>query len=92
MRKLILIWPLLVAPIAAFATIALSGPTYTTVPNQGAMVIRLFGLLVWLAVAGIGSLITPLLLKSVTKEERLAVLSAGLGSVVLFYFISSRAT
>jgi hypothetical protein len=85
--NIILIWPLLVAPIAALVTVALSGPTYTTAPNQGAMVVRFLGLLVWLAIGGIGSLMTPLLLKSPTKSDWIAVLSAGLGSTLLFYLI-----
>jgi hypothetical protein len=83
-------WPLLVAPIMAFATISLSGPTYTTDPNQNAMVVRLLGLLAWTVIAAAGSIATLRLLKSTTKEERRGVLAAGIASVVVFYFIGTK--
>lgn len=91
-RHLLLLWPLLVAPILAWVTITLSGPAYTTAPNQNAMVIRFFGLLIWLVLAGIGLFVTKLLVKSLTKDEWIAFLSADLSSVLLFYLIISGLT
>lgn len=88
-RGLILIWPLCAAPIAAMLTIWLSGPTYTTAPNQGAMVIRFLGLIAWLVIAGLGCLLVPLTMKTKKTEEWITSIGSGIGSVVIFYAIST---
>jgi hypothetical protein len=90
-RGFILTWPLWAAPVASTATIWLSGPTYTTAPNQGAMVVRFLGLISWLAIAAIGCLLTPLVMKAKNKEEWVTSITAGIGSVFLFYAISAGA-
>lgn len=82
-----LIWPILVAPLAALATLWLSGATYTDAPDQGAMLVRFLALLLWIGVAFLGSVLTPLIVKTKLKRDWLLCLLAGLGSVAIFYFI-----
>jgi uncharacterized membrane protein YqiK len=89
-RGFILIWPLLVAPIAAIVTVWLSGPTYTTAPNQGAMVVRFLGLVTWLAFSCLGCLLTPLIMKTKNKEEWIVSIGAGAASIFVFYAISTE--
>lgn len=68
-RGLILIWPILTAPLASVATVLLSGPTYTTAPNQGAMVIRFLGMIAWFIIASVGCLLTPLVINAKNSKN-----------------------
>jgi hypothetical protein len=74
--------------LAALVTVAVSGPTYTEAQNQGAMVVRFFGLVAWFFIAVIGSIITLLAIKPKGGREYLTSGCASLASAFLFYAIS----
>lgn len=84
-RAWILIWPLLLAPFAAVATVMISGPAYTTAPEQDVMVARLLGVIVWLVIACAGCVGTIMASKSKKKTELFLAILAAAGSILVFH-------
>jgi hypothetical protein len=89
-RTLVLLWPLLIAPIAGISSTVISGPTYTTAANQDAIVVRGIALITWICFTSIGLLVTLFTLKNKTKREWMVAFSAFFGAIFIFYAINTE--
>jgi len=89
-RTLVLLWPLLIAPMAGISSTVISGPTYTTAANQDAMLVRGLALIAWICVTSIGVITTLVALKCRKTSEWMIALSAFLGGIFVFYAINAE--
>lgn len=86
-KRVFLLWPLVLAPFAALATLWVSGSTFTTAPDQGAMLVRFLALMLWLVVSCVGGIVTAVILKAKKPMDWGVLLLAVIGSVLVFYTI-----
>lgn len=84
-RDALLLWPLPLAPVLALVTIKVSGPTYTTAVEQGAIVTRFFAMVFWTLGCLVGMGITLLLMPKVKTDELITGLLSALFSAGIFY-------